>query len=767
MFRRPVNELPHGPRGGCVERHSAALPVTVALTDDLATDPTVSGRKAATLARLLKAGFPCAGGMVIPVRLHEHFLARDPDVSERDDIPPHLERALDEITDVYRSDQLAVRSSGVAEDTSEASCAGLYASVLDVHGVDALRTAVLQCWRSAATMACSQSGGAADVPAMAVLVQRLLAPDAAGAAFATDPMGGVTDAVSISAVRGRADRLMQGETGADEWTVTSTAATCIRSPYDAITSDQAVAIADLTRRVSTHLSCPAEVEWALLGGEITLLQARPMTAVPDRELVWPRPARGEWRRDIRLGEWLPEPVTPLFATWFLPTIDRRFRRAQWQRSGVLVSKPSYQLIHGWYYHSPLGDRRSSVLLRGMLARPGFACAMLAGRRRPSITNSFVVDKEIAALEKYTSGIDGALLATVDKGLDSLSEGALVAFVSHLVDLVSDYVWPMLLVGGAAWRAEHALARYYRRMLLPDLGLPHHGLLTARQQADDIASHAVSTLDWCRPTLGEVWDGPRPEPQPDPRPDEAGRLEELCLSALARRKVDSARFTRLLTLTRQSARLRRQYTMNLTRPWPAFRQALYRLGAALTDRGVIGQPEDVYFLTHGELLESLSEHRPTRRHSQVSARTQEWKHRCTLRPPLALGTPACLLPLLLTRPAAEAAGRHPDGALVGVGVSPGRATGRVRLVDHLSRAEVTVGEVLVVRSFVPALAPMIRNAGAVAADMGSVAAHMSVIARECGVPAVVALHSITGAVRDGDLITVDGTTGHVFPNGRAL
>jgi pyruvate,water dikinase len=92
---------------------------------------------------------------------------------------------------------------------------------------------------------------------------------------------------------------------------------------------------------------------------------------------------------------------------------------------------------------------------------------------------------------------------------------------------------------------------------------------------------------------------------------------------------------------------------------------------------------------------------------------------------------------------------------------------VRLVDHLSRAEVTVADVLVVRSFVPALAPMIRNAGAVAADMGSVAAHMSVIARECGVPAVVALHSITGAVRDGDLITVDGTTGHVFPNGRAL
>ena len=44
-------------------------------------------------------------------------------------------------------------------------------------------------------------------------------------------------------------------------------------------------------------------------------------------------------------------------------------------------------------------------------------------------------------------------------------------------------------------------------------------------------------------------------------------------------------------------------------------------------------------------------------------------------------------------------------------------GQARLVDHLTRTEVTEHDVLVVRSFVPALAPLIRNAGAVAADLG--------------------------------------------------
>jgi rifampicin phosphotransferase len=81
--------------------------------------------------------------------------------------------------------------------------------------------------------------------------------------------------------------------------------------------------------------------------------------------------------------------------------------------------------------------------------------------------------------------------------------------------------------------------------------------------------------------------------------------------------------------------------------------------------------------------------------------------------------------------------------------------------------VTAEDVLVVRSLVPALAPLIARAGAVVADVGSVAAHMSVIAREYGVPAVVALHSVTQTVQDGDVITVDGTTGRVHRHGPVL
>jgi rifampicin phosphotransferase len=740
-----------------MERSAGAPPTTLALTDDRATDPRTCGHKAATLASLSKAGFPCVGGTVIPAWIHQRQQTQDGAATE-------FANALDEIIGTFGESRLAVRSSGVVEDTAEASYAGIYTSVLDVCGLDELRAAVLRCWASAANVSVYRGEGATGDPPVAVLVQRLLEPDAAGAAFAQDPTSDVVGAVSVSAVRGRADRLMQGETSADEWTVASGAATRAGDAVDAISAGQAVAIAELTRRISTFLGYPAEVEWALLGSEIVVLQARPMTAGTARVVTWPAPSRGEWRRDIRLGEWLPEPVTPLFATWVLPEIDRRFRHMQWQRSGVLVPAPSYRLINGWYYHSPLGDRRSSVLLRGMVTHPVFACSMLAGRRWPWITNRLVVEREIAAFERNWPRRYRDLVATLGEGFDAMPARDVLTFVERVIELVSQYVWPMIVVGGAAWRVEHALARYYEKHLLPELNVPYHGLLVAPGPADDRVPHAVFTLDWYRPTLGEVFDG-APPPPASPTDDEAGRLERRCLAVLRRRQLRPERFTRLLTLARVSARRRRQYTMNLTRPWPILRQALHRLGAELTDRGVLACPEHLYFLTSEELRDALAEPSAVRGQDLAAERTREWKHQCGLRPPPALGTVACLLPLLLARPAPEAS--DSTGVLRGFGVSPGRATGRARLLDPMARTAVRPGDVVVVRSLVPALAPLIRNVGAIAAEAGSVAAHMSVIAREHGVPAVIGLHAVTDAVQDGDLITVDGTTGCVHLGGAAL
>ncbi len=138
----------------------------------------------------------------------------------------------------------------------------------------------------------------------------------------------------------------------------------------------------------------------------------------------------------------------------------------------------------------------------------------------------------------------------------------------------------------------------------------------------------------------------------------------------------------------------------------------------------------------------------------------WAKQRSLRPPLAIGVQACLLPLLVpTRGAPD--GSVDPGVLQGTGVSPGRATGRARILDGAGTNDsFRDGEILIVRAFVPALASLLARAGGVASDTGSMAAHTSVLAREYGVPGVVGLETVTRTVQEGEIVTIDGFEGLV-------
>jgi phosphoenolpyruvate synthase/pyruvate phosphate dikinase len=71
-----------------------------------------------------------------------------------------------------------------------------------------------------------------------------------------------------------------------------------------------------------------------------------------------------------------------------------------------------------------------------------------------------------------------------------------------------------------------------------------------------------------------------------------------------------------------------------------------------------------------------------------------------------------------------------------------------------------GEVLVARATAPAWTPLFARAVAVVTDGGTLAAHASLVAREYGIPAVVATGDATSRLSDGQLVTVDGGAGTV-------
>jgi len=99
---------------------------------------------------------------------------------------------------------------------------------------------------------------------------------------------------------------------------------------------------------------------------------------------------------------------------------------------------------------------------------------------------------------------------------------------------------------------------------------------------------------------------------------------------------------------------------------------------------------------------------------------------------------------------------------GVPASPGRATGRARVVRSATEFDrLQAGEVLVCPVTTPSWTQLFERAAAVVTDVGSPASHASIIAREYGIPAVVGTTDGTSRIRDGELVTVDGGAGVVL------
>ena len=243
----------------------------------------------------------------------------------------------------------AVRSSGVAEDGADRSFAGMFETVLDVpsEGLPAAADRVLASAHAARATAYEATDGAR----LAVIVQRMVAPAAAGVALTADPISGDRDSIVITAVRGVGDRLVSGAAMGDEWVVRDGKAVARRQPEEAITPQQAIEVADEARRIAAARGTPQDIEWAIDAEEtLWILQARPMTALPP-VVSWKPPARGLYHRALRFGEWIGEPVTPLFESWLL--LDLEVGLHAWIRNqlGQRAPLPHHVIVNGWYFYS--------------------------------------------------------------------------------------------------------------------------------------------------------------------------------------------------------------------------------------------------------------------------------------------------------------------------------------------------------------------------------------------------------------------------------
>lgn len=593
-----------------------------------------------------------------------------------------------------------VRSSSPHEDTESSSMAGHFRSILDVTGWDELVDAV----RDVVT--------SAEGDPMAVLVQPLLQPAWGGVMFGADPVTGLSDRLLVSAVPGGPDRLVSGAVSGAQMALSPRGRLLDGSDLDPELRARSTrrALVRLARAAADLFGGPQDIEWAIgHDGHLVLLQARPITTV-GHEVRVAGPTLGPGP----VAETFPAPLSALEEELWIPPLRDGLRHAIELTGAVprrrVRSSPVVLTVQG----RPAADldllglapRRRSVLRaldpRGPARR--LLAAWLVGRLRAGLP---------ALATDLVRAVDERLRAV--PALDRLTPAELVGVLERSADVLASLHGHEVLAG----------------QLLPTDATPRTPAsealrLLARLRADEpdaddaelVACHPI-LLALVPPSIGPGTDLP-PAPELDP------------LSPNGRVPADDPAAT-----AREALRLRIRWVHELTA------RAAFQLGTELARRGALRRPEHVRHLSLAELRDALS--------GRAVAPAVD---------PATAGTPLPAAFRLADNDVVVPISAPGDGTR-GQGAGGGRGSGPVH---HLGSDPPPEGAVLVVPTLDPALASLLPRLGGLVADTGSVLSHLAIVAREHGVPTVVALPGASGKYPDGTWLIVDGTSGEVVPAG---
>jgi len=186
-------------------------------------------------------------------------------------------------------------------------------------------------------------------------------------------------------------------------------------------------------------------------------------------------------------------------------------------------------------------------------------------------------------------------------------------------------------------------------------------------------------------------------------------------------------------------------------YDVYKKALIKEAERLADDGVIERTDDIYYLYFDELREVVKTGKSDK--ELIEKRRSDYRFYKTLTPPRVLFSDGEI-------PPPEYAADVPSGALPGLAVSGGSATGRARVIKSVDEAHIEKGDILVTTFTDPSWTPVFVSIAALVTEVGGMMTHGSVITREYGLPAVVGVVDATALIKDGDRIKVDGDKGFV-------
>lgn len=822
----------------------------VEFCDKNALNVSLVGGKGYGLARATQAGLPVPSGIILTTQAYrEWFLPYQEQVIDLFNKNNTYEQKSTAITtfladkplpkgvlgqlaswqDKHSDGDFAVRSSGSAEDMPGAAFAGLHDTILNVYGFDRLVQAVKQCWFSlwnAQVLPYRERLGVAfDEVAMAVVIQEMVnvgADEAAGVAFSIDPVRGDVETVLINASFGLGETVVAGESPVDEYRVDKANQVVMKAIADkpfalvkagvgaygnelvelganstvsTLSDSQAVAIAELARRAEYHFGFPQDIEWAIKGGELYLLQSRPVTRFASK-----------WTRD-ESAERFPNPVTPL--TWHL--CEAGFHNSLNYSFELMGLPPFYDkwfsLKDGYVY----GNQNAVLVYAGRLPiEPLKDEASLAKFIDEGGLWQYAWVSELPT--RWVNELDGYLLALgkfnhID--FEQKSIGDCWDILNEINELGTNYFLPNIaisltqtllykvlkyllvkLVGenaqsvfdqlisvtetktGAVNRDMWALSRelqafdelrnqrFYDGAVLMATLENYPQILTKFNKFLALHGHREVDFDAYHPTWIEAPQTVFSQIQimASKNDDEYERQywhkKDVMYQTeleLLKNAPENLRFflQELIRLVREYTALddiEHYQTTRLTLP---FRKTAFEIGKRLVNLGALDEMQDVFFVPPQSLDKAIK----TYDFSAIRQIVAEQKAIYTK----AQSTP----PAWVYGQENEISNAIDGDGWQGLGGSSGVAEGEVFVItDPNQFADFPLGAILVARTTNPAWTPLFYHAKGVITESGGSLSHGAVTARELGIPAVMSIRDACHRLKNGQKVRIDGSLGRV-------
>jgi pyruvate,water dikinase len=822
-----------------------------------AGDASLTGGKGASLSSLTRAGFPVPDGVVVASGCYRDVICAWPEFEEmvralpvadvdrpealRDacadlrsalkarPFPEDIEVELREgVAQVVGAGPVSVRSSATLEDLAGASFAGQHDSYLGVVGMENVLDQIRDCWASlwedrAVRYRYEQGFGTLEAD-MAVVVQSMVDADVAGVAFSMNPITGEARRLLITGAWGLGETVVSGDGEIDQWVLEKAGGDVVeahvgekaeeivlttegttetrevpteRRAEACLDAAQVAEVAALTLRAERHYAFPQDIEWALSGGQVYILQSRPVTEFPAR-----------WTRQ-ESAERFPNPITPLTWDFTTPGFHESLRH-----SLALMGLPPFEgewftRLDGYIY-----GNQTAVEVFAAGHQVAFDSLDELAARAPEMRSLYRWVQELPV--HWARDLDYYLLrlgrlSRVD--LEALSLGGLWAQVLEIDRLGREYFLPNIAISISQGLLHRLLFQIVAHTVGPDEAPAVYDGLTCfcetktglvNNDLFHLASTAAADPDLKRRLVQEDRRAVFESGALDAFPDFAARFERF-LEIHGHREVDYDLYhptwsgqpwvvlenLRLILMqdgvedpglkdqalrarqhtTEQSfmtrvpdglrpfvgeiIRLARAYTAlddlehyQTTRMTPPMRATLIEIGRRLTGGGTLDEASDVFFFSR-ESLAGLIGRSVTGADARVEVMTakSDYERQMATEPPFRFGE--------------EDAQEEEGDVMKGLPGAPGVAEGPVRLLRSPEDfGSFEPGSVLVARTTNPAWTPLFYSAVAVITESGGPLSHGAVTAREFQIPAVMSVRGALGRLRDGQVVRVDGARGVV-------